>query len=160
MREHHTTTILTQKATQTHASNSPIPHTPHVPLPSDADALYGRLWPTLLEAVERLAASGEAKYAPRLRLENYSAASATLSALAPAVPALVPHAGVAEARRGAALRGYVLSCLQASKLWRLLELGERLEGLLKVCGDRGCAAGGFVGNVDGAPSTSHQGLYR
>lgn len=39
---------------------------------------------------------------------------------------------VAEARREAALSGYVAEQLAYSKLWKLLEFGDKLDGLLKV----------------------------
>lgn len=53
---------------------------------------------------------------------------------------LLPAAGcclllsqVAESRRESALSAYVTDQLQYSKLWKLLEFGDRLDGLLKVC---------------------------
>jgi hypothetical protein len=39
---------------------------------------------------------------------------------------------VAEARREAALSAYVTDQLAYSKFWKLLEFGDKLDGLLKV----------------------------
>lgn len=50
-----------------------------------------------------------------------------------ALPVFVLHLQVAEARHRDALATYVQDQLQYSKLWKLLELGDRLEALLKVC---------------------------
>uniref|UniRef100_A0A383WIL7 Exocyst complex component Sec3 C-terminal domain-containing protein n=1 Tax=Tetradesmus obliquus TaxID=3088 RepID=A0A383WIL7_TETOB len=96
-----------------------------------ADALYDELCPRLLSRLERLASS-DAKYGERCRLENYGYLGEALRGLAQKLPALQQHWQVAEARREAALSGYVAEQLAYSKLWKLLEFGDKLDALLKV----------------------------
>ncbi|WIA41754.1 hypothetical protein OEZ86_009092 [Tetradesmus obliquus] len=96
-----------------------------------ADALYDELCPRLLSRLERLASS-DAKYGERCRLENHGYLGEALRGLAQKLPALQQHWQVAEARREAALSGYVAEQLAYSKLWKLLEFGDKLDALLKV----------------------------
>ncbi|KAF8055038.1 SEC3A [Scenedesmus sp. PABB004] len=98
---------------------------------AEADAAYGALLPAALSRLERLAGS-DPKYGERLRLENYAFLGASLAPLAAATPALQHHWQACESRRKAALAAYVGEQLVASKFWRLLEFGDRLDKLLQV----------------------------
>eukprot|EP00879_Flechtneria_rotunda_P017444 GHRR01018282.1.p1 GENE.GHRR01018282.1~~GHRR01018282.1.p1 ORF type:complete len:957 (+),score=419.42 GHRR01018282.1:262-3132(+) len=98
---------------------------------TDADALYDELCPRLLSRLERLATT-DPKYADRCRLENYSYVGEALRGLAAATPVLQQHWQVAESRREATLSSYVRGQLEYSKLWRLLDLGDKLDKLLQV----------------------------
>ncbi|GBF98439.1 hypothetical protein Rsub_11084 [Raphidocelis subcapitata] len=98
---------------------------------SDVDAAYSSWAGRLFACLERQAAL-DAKYADRLRLENYGHYADGLAPLTESAPALRESVQQADALREGALAQYIQDQLEYGKMWKLLEFGQRLEKLLQV----------------------------